>query len=291
MFRRSKKTTDTPADGTSSFALPPSSAQQPPPSSASPSNAPQLPPIENTSGALAGGAPGISATEPTKPLPPTHPLSTGQQSQPQEAVPQDHDAQPGPPAPVDGASEPAQPSAVNTALDNVEPAKQEQLEPGRVSPLNGGSTMEETRSGAVSAVDENSQTEEPVKTDSGIEEPTIDAVEERRGMGAMLYNEKRVILIRRTVMDPAPAPPANENIPPIETTTDQITANGTTATTEPTEQKSPIPDSAAEEKVAVDQEEPPPIRTGPTAPGMSATSGPLEEFPEGGFSAKDDSHH
>ena len=37
-----------------------------------------------------------------------------------------------------------------------------------------------------------------------------------------------------------------------------------------------------EEKVAITMEEPPPIKNVRTAPGMSATSGPLEDFPEGG---------
>ena len=43
-----------------------------------------------------------------------------------------------------------------------------------------------------------------------------------------------------------------------------------------------LPESP-EEKVAVLGEEPPPIQPLKTAPGMSATSGPLEDFPEGGY--------
>ena len=49
-----------------------------------------------------------------------------------------------------------------------------------------------------------------------------------------------------------------------------------------------VPDS--EEKVAVLMDEPPPIKAARSAPGMSATSGPLEDFPEGGFHIEEDDH-
>lgn len=182
MFRRSKKKTDTSTDGTTSSVAPTSSAQQYAQASDSQNNAPQLPPIENTSGGRFSGSAAGSASEASKPLPPTHPLSTGQQSQPQEAVPQNYDAQPGPPAPVVSSPAPAEPSTANATLGSEEAAKQEPLDAGRVSPLNQGSTMEEARSGNVSAVDESSQPEEPVKTDSGIEQPKPDAVEESDGV-------------------------------------------------------------------------------------------------------------
>ena len=93
-----------------------------------------------------------------------------------------------------------------------------------------------------------------------------------------------------TTTDAAPAPPAKENIPPVATTTAPTTddqqapatngADPAAATPTPSQ---PAHDPASEEKVAVTMEEPPPIRNVLTAPGMSATSGPLEEFPEGGF--------
>lgn len=44
----------------------------------------------------------------------------------------------------------------------------------------------------------------------------------------------------------------------------------------------PASANADTEKVAVMQDEPPPIKPLKAAPGMSATSGPLEDFPEGG---------
>lgn len=182
MFRRSKKKTDSTqaqSDGTSSSAPAASSAQQSPQNT---TDAPQLPPIENTSGSPFGDSAAGSTTDTSKPLPPTHPLSTGQQSEPQEAVPQNHDAQPGPPAPVANQLAPAEPSTANAASESTEAAKQEPLEQGRVSPLNPGSTVEESRSGAVSAVEGNSPTEEPVKTDSGIEPPNADGVDESKGM-------------------------------------------------------------------------------------------------------------
>jgi hypothetical protein len=45
---------------------------------------------------------------------------------------------------------------------------------------------------------------------------------------------------------------------------------------------SPQSIAAFEDKIPVTAEEPPRIKTVKAAPGMSATSGPLEDFPEGG---------
>jgi hypothetical protein len=79
-----------------------------------------------------------------------------------------------------------------------------------------------------------------------------------------------------------------ENVKPIGT--DTITTSTAEQPTKdlpptpPTEEEQPLQHTvSSEEKVAVTMEEPPPIKTGRTAPGMSATSGPLEEFPEGGY--------
>ena len=75
--------------------------------------------------------------------------------------------------------------------------------------------------------------------------------------------------------------------------TKDVQTNGTTTENSPT-----ISDTSAteqrpatnqidtnaipEEKVPVNLEEPPPIKAVRAVPGMSATSGPLEDFPEGG---------
>lgn len=77
------------------------------------------------------------------------------------------------------------------------------------------------------------------------------------------------------------------------TATKDIQPNGTTTEDSPTTDDTPVIDqrppvnqidtnAIPEEKVPVTMEEPPPIKAVRAAPGMSATSGPLEDFPEGG---------
>ncbi len=206
MFRKKSKQPSTANDtsqqppssqpySTSTAASPPPSSQPaPPPLSSSPTpqtqaNAPQLPPMKQTS-------PLSTAAEPSKPLPPTHPLSTGRQERPQgspqgfpqEAVPGNYGAQPGPPAPVSAAGGSAIASSTNPALvqapaqsqaqnpvsrdvDGTKPSL-DQLDEGRVSPAEPteGLAPDGTRSGAVSAVDDDSRAEEGVKNDSAVEQ-------------------------------------------------------------------------------------------------------------------------
>ena len=76
-----------------------------------------------------------------------------------------------------------------------------------------------------------------------------------------------------------------ENVQPNGTTTaaeDKPTTNGTPATEQTNTLNHIETHAQPEEKVAVTTEEPPPIKPVKAAPGMSATSGPLEDFPEGG---------
>ena len=105
--------------------------------------------------------------------------------------------------------------------------------------------------------------------------------------------------------DPAPAT-SKENVPPQVNGTSSANASTDTPTAPPTTTDS-TPAAAApatadstnpstttettktapsDEKMPTTMEEPPPIKTVRAAPGMSATSGPLEDFPEGG-DAKD----
>ena len=82
----------------------PTSSQDPNTTTTTSAAAPQLPPDQSSSPLQSP-----EAEESSKPLPPTHPLATGPQSQPQEAVPINHEAEPGSPsdtarlAPVDTA--------------------------------------------------------------------------------------------------------------------------------------------------------------------------------------------
>ena len=168
MFKRGKKNKQ-------DYSTTPSSTQPPQSSmgrsttvtSGSEAAPPQLPPIQNSS-------PLQSATDTSKPLPPTHPLSTGQHDRRQEAVPQKYDAQPGPPAPVVN---------VAGASDGADKAKeQETATAGEISPPGPASAVDGSRSGdisAVSAAGEDSSPQSPPKTDSGIEAPKT---EETAGM-------------------------------------------------------------------------------------------------------------
>ena len=185
MFKRSKKNKNDPQPPTSSYGTAASgtASSQIPPPTASSQAPPQLPPIQNASSPF--HSTNNSATETLKPLPPTHPLATGPQQQPSVAIPPSQDAQPGMPAPVISTTGASTPAAATTTND-AEGINDEQLAPGRVSPAEQGSTFDGARSGAVSAVDESSQAEEPVKTDSGIEQPRTDGAEEEREIKGML---------------------------------------------------------------------------------------------------------
>lgn len=94
--------------------------------------------------------------------------------------------------------------------------------------------------------------------------------------------------------DPSPAVP-KENIPP--QTNGTAPTNPTTSSSSPTDTTTTAPattDSTttdtkpapSDEKMPA-VEEPPTIKTVRAAPGMSATSGPLEDFPEGGDTLKE----
>lgn len=86
-------------------------------------------------------------------------------------------------------------------------------------------------------------------------------------------------------LDPATAD-AKENARPNGTAVEipKIATNHAIAdTTIPPLQHSPKPRFDDADKIPVISEEPPPIKAVRVAPGMSATSGPLEDFPEGEF--------
>jgi hypothetical protein len=108
--------------------------------------------------------------------------------------------------------------------------------------------------------------------------------------------DNEVIVLTSPVTADAQPPATKENVPPsttaatteATTSSEQATSNETAAPTQ-TDQLAQQPTNAStEEKVAVTMEEPPPIKDVKAAPGMSATSGPLEEFPEGGYATNGD---
>ena len=153
MFKRGKKSNTTTPSTTS--------AEQPPPQQSTASeqpSAPQLPPIQSTS-------PIGSTSDTNKALPPTHPLATGKQEQPVEAVPTNKDAQPGPPAPVVGPAETA------------EQVHEQQKDPtSPISPPEASSTVDGAQDGDVAAVtnEASPQSPSPVKVDSGVEEEKVE---------------------------------------------------------------------------------------------------------------------
>lgn len=78
----------------------------------------------------------------------------------------------------------------------------------------------------------------------------------------------------------SPRTPGAGTQPATTTATTTTTTSLTTKPTSPTHQRAP---SYEDKILASEPDEPPPIRPIQVAPGMSATSGPLEEFPEGEF--------
>lgn len=252
MFKRGKKSnTTTPTTASAEQPPQPSTALEQP-------AAPQLPPIQTSS-------PIGSTSDTNKPLPPTHPLATGKREEPVEAVPTNKDAQPGPPAPIVGPAETA---------DQVQEQQKDTTSP--ISPPEPSSTVDGAHDGDVSAMtnEDSPQSPSPVKVDSGVEESKI---EEPAG----IYHNFNITFQRLTQTVATSEQTTNdENIQPhaITTTTeeDKPVPNGTAAPDQP------APSEQAEKKVAVMDDEPPPIKPAKPAPGMSATSGPLEDFPEGG---------
>ena len=147
------------------------------------SAAPQLPPVQQNDKPLQ------SQIDESKPLPPTHPLSTGQHDSPQEAVPQNYDAQPGPPegtaisALNDGAGGLQEPQRDTTAVSSLE-ASPERAEEGRkseVSAIENNDPLASQTESQEQPVEEKPNTatlntdplapSPPSKNDSGIEDP------------------------------------------------------------------------------------------------------------------------
>lgn len=147
LFKRGKKSkTDSTATSTTTDQPPQSSA-------ASEAAPPQLPPIQNSS-------PIQTATDTSKPLPPTHPLSTGKHDEPVEAVPPNRNSLSGPPAPVVGPAE--------TASKVQEQQKQNTTSP--ISPPEPGSAVGGAKSGEVSAVTKEASPQSPPNMDGAVEE-------------------------------------------------------------------------------------------------------------------------
>lgn len=236
-----------------------------------PSKAPQLPPLKNSS-------PLESGTDTSKPLPPTHPLATGEHRRPQEAIPQSRNARPGPPAGT----------AVSSGANGANRLKEQEHEHDGVSSIGPASAVDGRRSDAISAVEDDSPPQPPPKTDSGLETKT----EEPAGMSLQATDVGYMLTKEVTDSRPATAD-AKENAQPngiaagSSPMTNGTPTSATTNTEQSTTNSAPVEHtsnpSSYDEKIPVTMEEPPPIKEVRAMPGMSATSGPLEDFPEGEF--------
>ncbi|KAK4958241.1 hypothetical protein LTR10_004667 [Elasticomyces elasticus] len=179
-------------------------------------------------------------------LPPTHPLSTGRHDRPQSELQPDRAALAPIPAIASGAS------SIRSGR------REDQLQP--MTPL-----AKTVSSEPVSAISRDEPPAPPPKTD-GVADAIVAAP-----------MEAAVAAPAVTESQPAHTQPTGEPIhePGEKTETAHHDQTSPQAT-------SPQSIAAFEDKIPVTAEEPPPIKTVKAAPGMSATSGPLEDFPEGG---------
>ena len=168
-----------------------------------------------------------------------------------------------------------------------------QLSP--VSPQQTDGALDGARSGDVSAVTEASpkEPEGPAKTDSGIEEEKAEEPGDMRDHTCLDFLRlTRVVTPAQHTIYAADEEPnttatsTGDKSAPATASPAASAPNGT-PTPEPASDQPASPEEKAaptspEEKVSVMHDEPPPIKPAKPAPGMSATSGPLEDFPEGG---------
>jgi len=180
-------------------------------------------------------SPAANGTTPAvdKPLPPTHPLATGEHDSPQGALPQDHSTQL---KPAPGAEDAVKAEGQSAPSATPTPATHEERPPAP-----------------------------PPKNDVALDAPKLDTSEDKENA------------------------PASANIPPSDSAI--ATPNTPAKTTETIDDTKPeLPSNAPAVEMqttkAVGEKEalhsdPAVPKTSATANGMSATSGPLEDFPAG----------
>ncbi|KAK4539939.1 hypothetical protein LTR36_009981 [Oleoguttula mirabilis] len=199
---------------------------------------------------------GSRSPDATKRVPPTHPLSTGQHQRPQEAVPQNHAAQPGPGPHVNAAG----------GSEGIEQVRDQRRDTYNLMPNAGATGIGAVESRPVSAVepDESPAPAPPPKTEEAAE--AIHAAPPEAAVAAPAGNIHKMGSRDHEGTSNPPAVPAIN----------------TGAVAAPSQQ--PIARMDDSDKILVDEfDEPPPIKAVRAAPGMSATSGPLEDFPDGEF--------
>ncbi|KAK5123496.1 hypothetical protein LTR85_002534 [Meristemomyces frigidus] len=220
---------------------------------------------------------GAGSPDATKRIPPTHPLSTGQRQKPGEAVPRNHAA-------PSGLTR--DPSAAQRA-QGAERMQEQRPDTYNLMPTAGATGIGAVESRPVSALesDEPPAPEPPPKTDGAAE--AIYAAPPEAAVAAPAESQPAHITSTAQRLDPATSM-ANEIAQP------KVQPNGSTnAVSDPpavpaidTAATAPQPIATMDDsdKILVDEiDEPPPIKAVRAAPGMSATSGPLEDFPDGEF--------
>ncbi|KAF2159244.1 hypothetical protein M409DRAFT_30250 [Zasmidium cellare ATCC 36951] len=199
------------------------------------------PPTTSTTHQQAPVATNGGAPNTDKPLPPTNPVESVPPSA-QQPPTQKSDAQTG-------------------TVDNSQKLGQD-VDSQAVSP---SSTTPAAASEPVSAIEGSTPPAPPPKNDATVEVPkTVETPANKENVAPPAAGQK---------VESAPAAAAIAPTQP----------NGTAAEAKKVEQPAngeKVAD-AAEEKVAVHEEPPAPVKAANNAPGMSATSGPLEDFPEG----------
>jgi hypothetical protein len=221
-------------------------------------------------------------------LPPTHPLATGQHSDKQAAVPL-AGAGAGAAAPDAGSS-----SIANAVNEQYHKSADDNTNKPPVSPVGPTPISKDDRtvSYPVSAMSADEDKPLPVpKTETA--PVTADKVE-TTGM-QLLSADLRTPEQANSIPNPAPLPsqtapqasqPAtSENSKPNGTAPFTTTTTAAAASSKTTEVQPPAKVSSESSRVVVDEkmpvmaEEPPEIKAKAAAPGMSATSGPLDDFP------------
>lgn len=215
-----------------------------------------------------------SASKPDVPpkLPPTHPPATGQHSEPQVALPK-----PGAASAPDAGSEGAAKDQLQKQGEDKAP-----VSPAAPTPI---AKDDAPKSEPVSAVStDHDKPLPPPKTDGASDEVKAAGMSQADPASMM---HKRITKLTRFYEAPLPSQPStqpsakdpqpttSENAKPIGTVPSPVTATEAQPATRASSESARVID----EKMPVMAEEPPEIKTKAPAAGMSATSGPLDDFP------------
>ncbi|TKA79583.1 hypothetical protein B0A55_03374 [Friedmanniomyces simplex] len=224
--------------------------QQPKSTTASPAKPPAAPTKDTERQQVKGLEPNTMGK-----LPPTHPPSTGRHDQPQSAIPLERAVQA--PLPTDGGG-----------ADGVKKVgAEERLQPTMIPATT-------AQSEPVSAISRDEPPAPPPKTDGAAD--AVLAAPMEAAVAAPAVTESQPEHMQST------GEPMHEPVQDVQKAAKEVAQPNGIASTH-TDSTSLRNHADLEDKIPVNAEEPPPmVKAVRAAPGMSATSGPLEDFPEGG---------